>query len=224
MLYSTKLKKAQTARKSLVDRMNTHWMTALLLLSFQGGHAWVSTFVSKAASASTLRYHTQAALRFRCGSSPSSSGLTNKLPWRRLLLPHAFPFWTTTSSCLYQSTAAADTAAEKSPSSPLLSKERKTEILAHESDFVKPDPDLRQYRWINLPNNLQVLLVSTTETTSPEERESEEDLSHVEAAAVHVQAGHFDDTIPGVSYSVLQFVVVLQYLGALRSPRSIGTL
>jgi hypothetical protein len=70
-----------------------------------------------------------------------------------------------------------------------------TKVLADDKDFVKPDPDLRKYRWIQLANNLQALLVSTTETTDGEEEEQ----SHVEAAAVHVQAGHFDDTIPGVS-------------------------
>ena len=69
-----------------------------------------------------------------------------------------------------------------------------TKVIADDNDFVKPDPDLRKYRWIQLPNNLQALLVSTTDTT-----DGKEEQSHVEAAAVHVQAGHFDDTIPGVS-------------------------
>jgi len=55
-----------------------------------------------------------------------------------------------------------------------------TVVLANHEDFIRPDPDSRKYRAIRLPNNLEVLLVS-----SPE--------SDVEAGAVHVQAGHMDD-------------------------------
>ena len=65
-----------------------------------------------------------------------------------------------------------------------------TIILADSGDFVKPQRDLRQYRAIILPNNLQVLLVSDQMETGQ---------VGVEAASVHVQAGHMDDTIPGLA-------------------------
>ena len=68
----------------------------------------------------------------------------------------------------------------------------KTEILADDPQFVKPDPDNHEYRCIKLSNNLKVLLVSTSHTSSDDEKSAK-----VEAASVHVQAGHFDDTIPG---------------------------
>lgn len=44
---------------------------------------------------------------------------------------------------------------------------------------------------IRLANNLQVLLVSDNLATGG---------VGVEAGAVHVQAGHFDDTIPGLAH------------------------
>lgn len=64
-----------------------------------------------------------------------------------------------------------------------------TRILTDDCDFVKPDRDFRQYRWIELPNHLQALIVSDNITGIG-----------VEAASVHVQAGHFDDTIPGLAH------------------------
>ena len=74
----------------------------------------------------------------------------------------------------------------------------KTEILAAESEFVKPDRDLSQYRWVKLENNLQVLLVSTAATKTSSD--DEEGSAKVEAASIHVQAGHFDDTIAGLAH------------------------
>ena len=65
-----------------------------------------------------------------------------------------------------------------------------TVVLADASDFVKPERDMREYRAIRLPNNLQVLLVSDN---------MERGQVGVEAASVHVQAGHMDDTIPGLA-------------------------
>lgn len=152
------------------------------------------------------RYHT--ALRFRCGGNEAAAGgntAAAAATSRRLvsgLWRAKAPFWTAaSSSCLFQSTAAApETAPKPKPktSSPSL-----TKILADDPDFVKPDPDVRQYRWIQLANNLQVLLVSTTTSNAAASESEEETLSHVEAASVHVQAGHFDDTIPGVSQVLL---------------------
>jgi hypothetical protein len=70
-----------------------------------------------------------------------------------------------------------------------------TVIMADAHDFVKPDRDLHDYRYIKLANNLQVLLVSTLGASSAEETGAS-----VEAASIHVQAGHFDDTIPGLAH------------------------
>ena len=71
-----------------------------------------------------------------------------------------------------------------------------TKILADASEFIKPDRDTRQYRYIKLANNLEVMLVSTAKDSDDEKSTG----SKVEAASVHVQAGHFDDTIPGLAH------------------------
>ena len=65
-----------------------------------------------------------------------------------------------------------------------------TKILADHPQFVVPERDLRQYRVIQLPNNLICLLVCDSLTSGV----------GVEAASVHVQAGHFDDTLPGLAH------------------------
>ena len=62
-------------------------------------------------------------------------------------------------------------------------------ILADWDTFVKPERDPRKYRVVVLSNNLQVLLVSDEMSSG----------IGVEAASVHVQAGHMDDTIPGLA-------------------------
>jgi len=64
-----------------------------------------------------------------------------------------------------------------------------TRILADWEAFVTPERDPRKYRIIALPNNLQALLVCDEMTSG----------IGVEAASVHVQAGHYDDTIPGLA-------------------------
>lgn len=64
-----------------------------------------------------------------------------------------------------------------------------TILLADHPEFITPERDPRTYRAIQLPNNLQVLLVCDEMTAGV----------GVEAASVHVQAGHFDDTIPGLA-------------------------
>ena len=64
-----------------------------------------------------------------------------------------------------------------------------TVILTDEADFIRPDRDLRSYRFIQLSNNLRCLLVCDNMQSGV----------GVEAASVHVQAGHFDDTIPGLA-------------------------
>jgi hypothetical protein len=73
--------------------------------------------------------------------------------------------------------------------------ERGTVILADADEFIKPERDLRDYRVIKLENNLEALLVSTTNASS-----DEDDSAKVEAASMHIQAGHFDDTIPGLAH------------------------
>ena len=72
-----------------------------------------------------------------------------------------------------------------------------TRTLADWDAFVKPERDPRKYRVLVLSNNLQVLLVCDELTSG----------IGVEAASVHVQAGHFDDTIPGLARKFLVIFV-----------------
>lgn len=65
-----------------------------------------------------------------------------------------------------------------------------TKILADHPSFIVPDRDQRQYRVVQLPNHLICLLVCDNITNGV----------GVEAASVHVQAGHFDDTLPGLAH------------------------
>jgi len=69
------------------------------------------------------------------------------------------------------------------------STKRPTIVLHDDDEFVKPDPDNRKYRAVRLWNNLECLLISAPE-------------SDVEAAAVHVKAGHMDDPVsrPGLAH------------------------
>lgn len=62
-------------------------------------------------------------------------------------------------------------------------------ILADYDQFVTPERDPRKYRVVRLANNLLVLLVCDEMSSG----------IGVEAASVHVQAGHMDDTIPGLA-------------------------
>ena len=64
-----------------------------------------------------------------------------------------------------------------------------TVIINDDPDFIKPEPDQRKYRAIRLSNGLKCLLVSSPEPD-------------VEAAAVHVKAGHMDDppNRPGIAH------------------------
>ena len=64
-----------------------------------------------------------------------------------------------------------------------------TVILTDDAEFIRPDRDLRSYRFIQLSNNLRCLLVCDNMKSGV----------GIEAASVHVQAGHFDDTIPGLA-------------------------
>jgi insulysin len=57
-----------------------------------------------------------------------------------------------------------------------------SKILADDETFIKPQLDKRAYRAIELPNHLQILLVSDPKTD-------------IEAASVHIKAGHFDDPV-----------------------------
>lgn len=66
------------------------------------------------------------------------------------------------------------------PSPSSSSTQTTTKIIATDEEFIKSAPDKRTYRAITLPNKLTVLLVSDPTTD-------------VEAASVHVRAGHFDD-------------------------------
>lgn len=78
-----------------------------------------------------------------------------------------------------------------------------SKILAENNDFIKPKLDKRSYRSILLPNNLQALLVSDPETD-------------VEAGAVHIKAGHFDD--PADRAGLAHFNEHLLFLGTEKYP------
>ena len=77
-------------------------------------------------------------------------------------------------------------------------------ILANDESFIKSLPDKRSYRVIQLPNQLTVLLTSDPTTD-------------VEAAAVHVRAGHFHDPIhrPGLAH----FHEHMLFLGTEKYPK-----
>lgn len=73
-----------------------------------------------------------------------------------------------------------------------------TKVLVESEDFMKPDRDLRQYRYIKLKNNLNVLLVRNPSQSNT----NGDNAASVEAASMHIQAGHFDDSSIGVSTSL----------------------
>ena len=75
-------------------------------------------------------------------------------------------------------------------STPSSSNSTVTKIITHEKEFICPERDIRSYRYIQLSNQLQCLLVCSHMSN---------DTIGIEAASVHVQAGHFDDTIPGLA-------------------------
>ena len=79
-----------------------------------------------------------------------------------------------------------------------------TVVLAEDSEFIKSDPDKLQYRVINLPNQLTVLLASNPATD-------------VEAASVHVRAGHFDD--PSNRAGLAHFHEHMLFLGTEKYPK-----
>ena len=89
--------------------------------------------------------------------------------------------------------------------------ERGTVILADADEFIKPDRDMRDYRVIKLQNNLQALLVSTSNTNG-----EDDDSARVEAASMHIQAGHFDDTIPGLAHFYEHMLVCMDYWKTVR--------
>jgi len=84
-----------------------------------------------------------------------------------------------------------------------------TVILADADDFIKPDRDFRDYRIIRLENNLEALLVSTMNANG-----EDDDSANVEAASMHIQAGHFDDTLPGLAH----FYEHMLFLGTEKYP------
>ena len=98
-----------------------------------------------------------------------------------------------------------DSSSSSSSSSVLASKEHEqplaaagptsTTILADDDQFVKPERDPRRYRVVRLANNLVALLVCDEMSSG----------IGVEAASVHVQAGHMDDTIPGLARESCDF-------------------
>jgi insulysin len=68
-------------------------------------------------------------------------------------------------------------------------RQNQQQTIVLEDHFVTPERDPRSYRLIRLSNNLIALLVSDGMTEGV----------GIEAASVHVKAGHFDDTVPGLA-------------------------
>ena len=117
---------------------------------------------------------------------------------------HAAPLgrrWSTRPAATFLKSATLDTNSETASTS---TTSRPTTILADAADFLKPDRDRYEYRAIQLANNLQVLLTSTAGA-------GDENSAKVEAASIHVQAGHFDDTIPGLAHFHEHMLVSKEY-------------
>lgn len=114
----------------------------------------------------------------------------------------ASPSSSRSQSALFQSTAEATVT--EGDASTTTSTETTSVLLADDSAFTKSDPDKRQYRAVQLqPSGLTVLLVSDPETD-------------VEAAAVHVRAGHFDD--PANRAGLAHFHEHMLFLGTEKYP------
>ena len=92
---------------------------------------------------------------------------------------------TTTTKTTTTTTAATTTSARASSATAAPT----TVLLADDDAFVKSLPDKRHYRAVTLSNSLTVLLASDPS-------------ADVEAASVHVRAGHFDDPAdrPGLAH------------------------
>jgi hypothetical protein len=142
--------------------------------------------------------------RLVVGSHPFSKAVSAKQPsWKRaatlsFLSPMSKKYQTSSSALCAETLMASENATDTlktSTSTSCSSATNTSTILADGDEFVKPDRDTREYRYIRLPNNLQVLLVSTAKASSSDDKSAK-----VEAASVHVQAGHFDDTIPGLAH------------------------
>eukprot|EP00531_Pseudo-nitzschia_arenysensis_P017139 CAMPEP_0116149838 /NCGR_PEP_ID=MMETSP0329-20121206/19195_1 /TAXON_ID=697910 /ORGANISM="Pseudo-nitzschia arenysensis, Strain B593" /LENGTH=1190 /DNA_ID=CAMNT_0003646247 /DNA_START=113 /DNA_END=3685 /DNA_ORIENTATION=+ len=148
-----------------------------------------------------LRARNSYPMQAKCSSrhqSSLSSRRSNLLSFRKRI-PRAASSVCERGQNTFQLSAEAETLTAEAENTtnleaPVLTK-GKTEIVTDASEFIKPDRDRSQYRWIKLENNLQVLLVSTAT-----ENADENSAAKVEAASVHVQAGHFDDTIPGLAH------------------------
>ncbi len=109
----------------------------------------------------------------------------------------------TTTTVVTTSTTSLDPPSTP-PSPPSLESHTGTIILANDADFIKSLPDKRSYRAITLSNQLTVLLVSDLVTD-------------VEAAAVHVRAGHFDD--PPNRAGLAHFHEHMLFLGTEKYPK-----
>uniref|UniRef100_A0A7S4RX98 Peptidase M16 N-terminal domain-containing protein n=1 Tax=Ditylum brightwellii TaxID=49249 RepID=A0A7S4RX98_9STRA len=102
------------------------------------------------------------------------------------------------ATSLSSTTAAIDIQTATTPTT------EATKVLVDDSLFLKPTPDTRHYRSITLPSNsLQVLLVSDPKTD-------------IEAASIHVKAGHFND--PRTRAGLAHFHEHMLFLGTKKYP------
>jgi hypothetical protein len=125
------------------------------------------------------------------GSSSSSSRRSAALP-HPLVSSLAGEVDTTTDNDLSES-KSSPLAKNSWPNEQQQQRQQQTKeqsvVVVLEDTFVTPERDPRSYRLIRLPNNLIALLVS----------DGLKEGVGVEAASVHVKAGHFDDTVPGLA-------------------------
>ena len=102
----------------------------------------------------------------QCFSSSLSGGL-----FRGLNRPNSYSDYS--SSTQHRSTRfAGEVATAENDTATFEAAAAETEIVVDADDFLKPERDLKDYRYIRLSNNLEVLLVSTAKATSSEEKSS----------------------------------------------------
>lgn len=177
------------------SRMVSHVGLLLIVLSL-GAKSWFKIDASSFSFPPLFSFGKKpAALLSSCLASSSSSKFSSPQSASSFSSVGA-----TSSSSSIDLTSGATTSTGRTPEGI-----GETKILADDPEFLKPERDRRRYRIIQLANNLKVMLISGGT--------SEENVG-IEAASVHVQAGHFDDTIPGLAH----FHEHLLFLGTEKYP------
>ncbi|VDL58985.1 unnamed protein product, partial [Hymenolepis diminuta] len=86
-------------------------------------------------------------------------------------------------------------------------------------EIIKPDPDYKIYRYLQLPNGIRVMLISNVkpgETVEPiDDDKNDEDIES--AAALAVQVGSFSD--PKEAQGLAHFLEHMVFMGSEKYPR-----